>query len=254
MDRFYTENNFQAIDHHSSRETGYPVSYTRYPLSNFPLKHTHNRIIKRSFDIILSVILIPAILSWLIPLFSILIKLDSKGPVFFRQKRNRNGGKLFTCIKFRTMVVNADADLLAARHNDERVTRFGKFLRYYHLDELPQLFNVLAGDMSVIGPRPYMVQENLYYESLLDSYTHRHTIKPGITGLAQSFGYFGSFHDLEKVKERVDLDMIYINKWSLRMDMKILFRTCLLVAGFETRNETEKLSLLNKTFHNLDRH
>jgi lipopolysaccharide/colanic/teichoic acid biosynthesis glycosyltransferase len=253
MDSFYVEKNFPATAQQPATEKMMPVYEIRFktaairlPLSGFPLEKIHNKATKRGFDIILSVILIITILSWLIPLFAILIKLDSRGPVFFRQKRNRNGGKLFTCIKFRTMVVNEEADLRAARHNDERITGFGKFLRHHHLDELPQLFNVLLGDMSVIGPRPYMVKENLYYESLVEAYSHRHTIKPGITGLAQSFGYFGSLHDLGKVKERVDLDIIYINNWSLGMDVKILYRTFMMAFGFN--DQASKVTGINKKF------
>jgi len=135
------------------------------------------------------------------------------------------------------MIVNTDADIVAACKGDKRVTRLGKFLRHYHLDELPQLFNVLIGDMSIVGPRPYMVNENLYYETLVDMYAYRHSVKPGITGLAQSFGYFGSFHDLEKVKERVELELTYINNWSLAMDIKILFRTFMMVFGLGEKNK-----------------
>ena len=237
MDSFYTENNFQATALNHSREVTYPVSGIMHPVSDIPLNNKFNRVIKRAFDIILSIILIPAILSWLIPLLAILIKLDSRVPVFFLQRRNRNGGKLFTCIKFRTMIVNKDADVLVARLNDERITRFGKFLRRYHLDELPQLFNVLAGDMSIIGPRPYMIKENLYYESLLEKYSHRHIIKPGITGLAQSFGYIGSSHDMTRVKKRFDLDITYIHKWSIGMDIKILFRTFMMILCITIREE-----------------
>jgi lipopolysaccharide/colanic/teichoic acid biosynthesis glycosyltransferase len=233
MDSLYVKNDFPAPGMrfpspgiHANKNAA--ILFNGY---NFPLTKLHNHFTKRVFDLLLSVILISTILIWLIPVFAIMIILDSPGPVFFRQKRNGQGGKLFSCIKFRTMLVNDDADHLAARINDERVTRIGKFLRHYHLDELPQLFNVLLGDMSVIGPRPYMVKENVYYESLLEEYSHRHSIKPGITGLAQSYGYFGSWYDLEKVKERVDLDIMYIHKWSLGMDIKILYRTFIMILG-----------------------
>ncbi len=212
------------------------ISLTRQPAPSFhfPLKKIHNLLIKRTFDILLSVVLIIGILSWLFPLLAILIKLDSGGPVFFLQKRNRHAGKLFTCIKFRTMVINDEADVLAAIVNDKRVTRIGKFLRLYHLDELPQLFNVLLGDMSMIGPRPNMVHENLYYESMLDAYDQRHAIKPGITGLAQSYGYFGSHHEIDHVKKRIDLDICYIQQWTLLIDIQILFRTVLMLLRIGT--------------------
>lgn len=165
------------------------------------------------------------ILSWLTPLLALLIRLDSKGPVFFRQRRNRNHGLIFNCLKFRTMVVNADADVLSAVENDERITRVGIFLRKHHLDELPQLINVFIGDMSMIGPRPHMIYENEKYQQLFDEYLVRHSILPGITGLAQSYGNFGATDDLEKVRERTRLDLLYIRKWSYLMDLKILVRT-----------------------------
>ena len=200
-------------------------------LPGTPLKNKLNLIVKRAFDIIISLLLITTILAWLIPLLDILIKLDSRGPVFFLQKRNKNGGRLFTCIKFRSMFINKEADILVASENDKRVTRFGKFLRKYHIDELPQLLNVLIGDMSIIGPRPHMVSENIMYGRLLQEYDYRHSVKPGITGLAQSYGNFGATTDLWKVKERTDLDIRYINTWSLKMDIKILCRTFLLMTG-----------------------
>jgi len=220
-----------------------PGTYSYKATQSFhsPLEKKHNLVIKRFFDISFSIVLMLCLLSWMIPLFAILIKLDSRGPVFFRQRRNRNGGSLFTCIKFRTMIVNEEADLVAACRNDARITAVGKFLRHYHLDELPQLLNVLCGHMSVIGPRPYMVAENIYYENLLQSYSYRHSVKPGITGLAQSFGYVGSYHDLQKVKERVDLDILYIRKWSLQMDAKILYRTFMSLFGINFQDELKNL-------------
>lgn len=200
-------------------------------LQSTPLNNSWNSLIKRGFDILISMVLIICVLSWLIPLLSIFIKLDSAGTVFFLQKRNKNGGRLFTCIKFRSMHENNDADILAATENDKRITKVGKFLRDYHIDELPQLFNVLAGDMSIIGPRPHMISENVIYANMLQEYDYRHTVKPGITGLAQSIGNFGATGDIEKIKERVRLDIQYINKWSLAMDIKILYRTSLIMLG-----------------------
>lgn len=206
----------------------------------FPLRSRSKRVIKRSFDLAVSIVLIPLLLSWMIPLFAILIKLDSGGPVFFFQNRNKNGGRLFSCIKFRTMRINAEADMLIAKVNDNRITAVGRILRRYHLDELPQLLNVLLGDMSLIGPRPYMVNENLYYEDLLESYSRRHLIKPGLTGLAQSSGYFGPVHGLKRVKERFELDIQYISNWSLAMDIKILCRTFRMIYGSRSRNKISK--------------
>ena len=129
------------------------------------------------------------------------------------------------------MIVNPDADILSARENDKRITHIGAFLRKHHLDELPQLFNVVFGDMSIIGPRPHMVAENTKFENLVDEYASRHSILPGITGLAQSYGNFGSTHDIEKIKQRVELDLYYIREWSLLLDIKVLIRTTRLLFG-----------------------
>ena len=195
------------------------------PFQVQPLDNDFNQGIKRSFDIIFSVIFIAAVLSWLIPLLAILIKLDSKGPVFFLQKRNKRRGELFTCIKFRSMINNADADILPAGKNDSRITAVGKFLRNYYLDELPQFFNVLWGDMSVIGPRPHMVSENVKFDGLIKNYASRLKVKPGITGLAQAMGYVGETDDMHKMKGRVNMDLFYIRHWSIKLDIAILYRT-----------------------------
>lgn len=195
------------------------------PIQWHPLENDFSRTIKRSIDIIVSLIVIVGVLTWLIPLMAVLIKLDSKGPVFFLQKRNKRGGELFNCIKFRSMRNNADADILPAGRNDSRITNVGKWLRNYYLDELPQFFNVLWGDMSVIGPRPHMVSENLKYDGLIRNYSARHKVKPGITGLAQAMGYVGKTDNAQKMKTRVDMDIFYIRHWSIRLDMIILFRT-----------------------------
>jgi len=203
----------------------------RLVYANSPLERTLNFILKRGFDILLSSILILFLLSWLIPIIAILIKLDSPGPVFFLQKRNKKNGGVFTCIKFRSMILNKEADKLPAFENDNRITAFGKFLRHHHLDELPQLFNVLYGDMSIIGPRPHMIIENIHYEKLVQEYSCRHQVKPGITGLAQSFGHFGYTIDLQKIRERVDIDLIYIKQWSIKMDLQIMLRTFRMISG-----------------------
>ena len=222
--------NFPDISLYEIREIKETVCSKEIPLFS-PLLTRSNFILKRSLDITLSLFLIIFVLSWLTPLLAILIKLDSQGPVFFRQRRNKNRGRVFTCIKFRTMIVNSDADVLSACENDKRITMLGGFLRKHHIDELPQLFNVIAGDMSIIGPRPHMVSENSTFENIIDEYARRHTILPGITGLAQSYGNFGATNDIEKVKQRVKLDLYYIRKWSLIMDLKILVRTGRLMLG-----------------------
>jgi putative colanic acid biosynthesis UDP-glucose lipid carrier transferase len=197
-----------------------------------PLEKKSNLFIKRAFDLFLSFILIVAIFSWMLPLIALLIILDSRGPVFFLQNRIMKGGKNFTCIKFRTMRVNQDADLLPASMNDLRITRTGRFLRRYHLDELPQLLNVFIGDMSITGPRPYMVSDHEKYGTLINQYNTRYEVKPGITGLAQSMGHFGYVHNTGQMEKRVELDLIYIRQWSLALDIKIISRTFLSIIGF----------------------
>jgi putative colanic acid biosynthesis UDP-glucose lipid carrier transferase len=196
-----------------------------------PLDSIIKRIIKRSADIFLSAIVIVCILSWLIPIMALLIKLDSKGPIFFLQKRNKRGGKTFTCIKFRSMIENEDADILQATADDERITKLGRFLRNHYLDELPQFFNVLVGDMSIIGPRPHMVSDNNKYEELIEYYDYRHKVKPGITGLSQAMGYVGETRNLQSMRDRVQLDIFYVRHWSSSLDLKILWHTLRKVAG-----------------------
>jgi len=201
--------------------------YAEVPLLSLPLEFRLNRIIKRSVDLFLSTIFIVFVLSWLTLIIGILIKSDSKGPVFFLQKRNKKNGRIFLCIKFRSMIVNEEADHVQARENDQRITRIGKFLRKYYLDEVPQFINVWLGDMSVIGPRPHMVSDNLKYQDLIGNYSFRSGVKPGITGLAQISGYNGPVTDIEKMKTRVKIDNFYIRHWSLKLDTVILFRMML---------------------------
>ena len=204
--------------------------------STFPIKLPLDRIIKRfikrSVDIFLSITVIVGILSCLIPIMALLIKLDSKGPVFFLQKRNKRGGNTFTCIKFRSMIENDDADMLQATADDERITKLGRFLRMHYLDELPQFFNVLVGDMSFIGPRPHMVNDNNKYEELIEFYDYRHKVKPGITGLSQAMGYVGETKNIQAMRDRVQLDIFYVRQWSFFLDLKILWHTIRKIAGF----------------------
>jgi putative colanic acid biosynthesis UDP-glucose lipid carrier transferase len=198
-------------------------------LPQFPLEKNFNRLVKRSFDIIGSTFLLLFVLSWLTPLLAILIRLDSKGPIFFRQNRIGRDGKVFSCLKFRTMIVNGEADELPAHHNDRRITSIGHLLRKNHLDEWPQLLQVWWGDMSLVGPRPYMVTDNERYADLIENYGLRHSVKPGITGLAQSSGHFGYLLNHDEMKERVALDLVYVRNWSLRMDIRIICRTLMMV-------------------------
>ena len=198
----------------------------RVPFSfYFPLRRKRNAFYKRAFDLLFSSALILFIFPWFLPLAALFIRLESKGPVFFRQKRYKQGEKVFTCFKLRTMCVNEEADQVAARKDDARITKLGGFLRRTHLDELPQLFNVFLGDMSLIGPRPHMVSENLAFGPLIHYYSIRHQVKPGMTGLAQVLGLTGHVTDIKVMEKRVEQDIYYIRKWSPFLDMKIILLT-----------------------------
>ncbi|TDU43550.1 putative colanic acid biosynthesis UDP-glucose lipid carrier transferase [Gelidibacter sediminis] len=194
-------------------------------LREIPLDDSINTVIKRSFDILLSCFIIIFILSWLTPILAILIKLDSKGPVFFKQSRNGFNYEEFECYKFRSMYPNATAHLNQATRGDHRVTKVGAFLRKTSLDELPQFINVLFGDMSVVGPRPHMVSHANNYAKRIDKFMVRHFVKPGITGLAQIRGFRGEVETDKDIIGRVKYDIYYIENWSLLLDFKIILRT-----------------------------
>ncbi len=196
-------------------------------LRNIPLEDSINTVLKRSFDIIFSSLIIIFILSWLTPIIAILIKLESKGPVFFKQSRNGFNYKEFDCYKFRSMMPNIDAHLYQATRGDERVTKIGRFIRKTSIDELPQFFNVLFGDMSVVGPRPHMVSHTNIYAKRIDKFMVRHFVKPGITGLAQISGFRGEIESDKDIIGRVKYDIFYIENWSLLLDLKIITRTFL---------------------------
>lgn len=184
-----------------------------------------NKFIKRGFDIILSLLVIIGVLSWLTPLLGLFIKLESKGPVFFKQKRNGLDYKEFYCYKFRSMKPNPMADLHQISKGDERVTRVGRIIRKTSMDELPQFINVLKGDMSVVGPRPHMVSHTHMYAERIDKFMVRHFIKPGITGLAQVSGFRGEVESESDIINRVKYDIFYLENWSLFLDIKIVFQT-----------------------------
>ncbi|MBA6151921.1 undecaprenyl-phosphate glucose phosphotransferase [Gelidibacter maritimus] len=196
-------------------------------LRNIPLEDSINQVIKRSFDILFSSLVIIFILSWLTPIIAILIKLESRGPVFFKQSRNGFNYKEFDCYKFRSMMPNNDAHLYQATRDDQRVTKVGKFLRKTSIDELPQFFNVLFGDMSVVGPRPHMVSHTSMYAKRIDKFMVRHFVKPGITGLAQISGFRGEIETDKDIIGRVKYDIFYIENWSLLLDIRIIVRTFL---------------------------
>lgn len=190
-----------------------------------PLENIKNAVLKRGFDITFSLIVIILLLSWLVPLLAILIKLESRGPVFFRQLRSGRSNESFFCLKFRSMAVNKDSDSVQATKNDKRVTKIGAFLRKTSLDELPQFFNVLIGNMSVIGPRPHMLKHTEEYALLIDKFMVRHFLKPGITGWAQVNGLRGETRTTEDMAKRVEADVYYLENWSMLLDMKIIFLT-----------------------------
>lgn len=194
-------------------------------MRKIPMDEPFNKFLKRGFDILLSLFVIIGILSWLTPLLGLLIKLESKGPVFFKQKRNGLDYKEFYCYKFRSMKPNAMADLHQMTKGDERVTRMGKLIRKTSIDELPQFINVLKGDMSVVGPRPHMVSHTQMYAERIDKFMVRHFIKPGITGLAQVSGFRGEVDSESHIINRVKYDIFYLENWSLFLDLKIVFQT-----------------------------
>lgn len=194
-------------------------------LRNIPLEDSINTVIKRSFDIIFSSLVIIFILSWLTPIIAILIKLENEGPVFFKQSRNGFNYREFDCYKFRSMTPNQDAHLYQATRDDQRVTKIGKFIRKTSIDELPQFFNVLFGDMSVVGPRPHMVSHTNIYAKRIDKFMVRHFVKPGITGLAQISGYRGEIESDKDIIGRVRYDIFYIENWSLILDLRIIIKT-----------------------------
>lgn len=216
----------RLVNHAVTEIAGIPV----LTLSETPLIGTR-RLLKTVEDICLSlfflVFLAPVMLA-----IAIAVKLDSPGPVFFRQARMGWGGKRFHIWKFRSMVVHDEqGQVTQARQNDPRVTRVGAFLRRTSLDELPQIFNVLCGEMSLVGPRPHAVQHDLEYARHIAHYFARHNIKPGITGLAQIRGYRGETKEVEKMMLRIESDIEYINNWSLWLDLSILLRTTRALTG-----------------------
>lgn len=194
-------------------------------LRTIPIDTPLNQFIKRTFDIVMSILVLVGLLSWLTPIMAILIKLDSKGPVFFKQKRNGLDYKEFYCYKFRSMQPNPTADLHQVSRNDQRITRLGRAIRHTSIDELPQFINVLKGEMSVVGPRPHMVSHTHMYAERIDKFMVRHFIKPGITGLAQVSGYRGEVETDNDIINRVKFDIFYVENWSLLLDIKIIIQT-----------------------------
>ncbi|MFM2283216.1 MAG: hypothetical protein RL222_720 [Bacteroidota bacterium] len=214
------------LTHHLNKvEIDYYGQIPVMTLRNEPLENIINRFVKRFFDIIFSLLVIIFVLSWLIPVIALIIKLTSKGPVFFIQERSGIKNKSFRVIKFRTMYMNDDAHVRQATRDDQRITPIGKLLRKTNLDELPQFFNVFIGQMSVIGPRPHMLKHTEEYSKIIDKFMVRHLVKPGITGWAQVNGYRGETKDVTDMEGRVRADVWYIENWSFWLDVKIIILT-----------------------------
>jgi putative colanic acid biosynthesis UDP-glucose lipid carrier transferase len=190
-----------------------------------PLERIENRFKKRLFDIFVSSAVIVFILSWLYPIMAIIIKIQSPGPVLFKQLRSGRDNKPFICYKFRSMRVNNDSEQCQASLNDDRITPIGRFMRKTSLDEFPQFFNVLFDNMSIIGPRPHMLSHTEQYRKIIDKYMVRHFLKPGISGLAQINGYRGETKDIRLMEKRVEQDIFYMESWSLMLDLRIVFLT-----------------------------
>lgn len=193
--------------------------------NKIPLDDLTMRFGKRIFDILFSAGAILLLFSWLFPIIGLIIKINSKGPVFFVQQRTGINNKTFKCIKFRTMTVNSDSETKQAQVNDSRITSIGNFLRRSNIDELPQFINVFLGNMSVVGPRPHMLKHTEQYAALIQHYKVRHFVKPGITGWAQVNGYRGLTDELWKMEKRVEYDMEYLENWNFIWDIKIIFMT-----------------------------
>lgn len=231
----FAENNLIKVNLISqfSRLSNYNLSIEQFgsiPIINvnsIPLDSIVNRFIKRTFDIVFSFIFILLILSWLIPIIGIFIKIESKGPIFFKQKRHGKDNNFFLCWKFRTMTYQKNAEFKQATKNDNRITKVGAILRKTSIDELPQFINVFLGDMSVVGPRPHPIKLNEEFQPKIDRFWQRHAVKPGITGLAQAKGFRGETAELSDMSGRVKLDRFYVKNWSLILDFKIILLTAM---------------------------
>ncbi|RYF25670.1 MAG: undecaprenyl-phosphate glucose phosphotransferase [Flavobacteriales bacterium] len=213
-----------------SMPSPYVISYMggEFPIISLrhePLEEVGSRFKKRLFDLIFSSLVIVFILSWLYPILAVLIKLESRGPVLFKQQRSGRNDEPFWCFKFRSMTVNKDSDNKQATKNDARITKIGNFLRKSSLDEMPQFFNVFFGQMSVVGPRPHMLKHTDEYKNIINQYMVRHFLKPGITGWAQVNGYRGETKQHDAMEKRVKFDIFYLENWTAMFDVKIVFMT-----------------------------
>ncbi len=222
---FYYVPSYPIVAEHSlkAENVGSTMAFT---MLDEPLQKLSNRIIKRTFDIVVSLMVLICLLPFL-PFIAIAIKCSSRGPIFFRQVRTGINGRDFSCYKFRSMHVNKDADKVQATKDDPRKFAFGNFMRKTNIDELPQFFNVLIGDMSIVGPRPHMLRHTEIYRDKIETYMVRHFVKPGITGWAQVTGYRGETPELWQMQGRVERDIWYIEHWSFWLDISIIWKTAM---------------------------
>lgn len=195
------------------------------PRRKIPLDKTYNKFLKRIFDLVFSILVIVFIMSWLVPILALLIKLESKGPVLFKQKRTGINDTEFTCYKFRSMRINEESHLKQATRSDDRITKIGKFIRRTSLDEFPQFINVFLGHMSIVGPRPHMIKHTELYSKKVNRFMLRHLVKPGITGMAQTHGYRGEIENDRDLINRFKYDLFYLENWSVALDLKIIYLT-----------------------------
>ncbi len=237
MERTLIERTASLCDHRMSKFYFLPIAEEKLNLHPIliddigvmttytsPLEEPLNRLLKRTLDIVLSILCLIST-ALLLPFIAIMIKRQSPGPVFFRQLRTGIDGHDFYCYKFRSMHVNTDADRLQATKDDPRKFPFGDFMRKTNIDELPQFWNVLIGNMSIVGPRPHMLAHTEQYDKLIDKYMVRHFVKPGITGWAQVTGFRGETSELWQMEGRVERDIWYIQHWSFWLDLRIIWMT-----------------------------
>lgn len=220
---FYYVPTFSSVFDHGfvQERIGETTVFTNY---GEPLMQPTNKLLKRGFDVFFSFIVLLLVTPFL-PLLALIIKWQSPGPLFFRQQRTGLNGSNFTCYKFRSMHVNKEADRMQATEKDPRKFAFGDFMRKSNIDELPQFWNVLKGDMSIVGPRPHMLYHTGVYRKLIDKYMVRHFVKPGITGWAQVTGFRGETKELWQMEGRVKRDIWYIENWSFWLDIVICWKT-----------------------------
>ncbi len=236
------ENNYVSIGYlpnstmeiKQTLEVNYLDSFPILTYKKYPLDLTFNKILKRTFDIVLTLIAFVLLLWWLLPIIAIAVYFSQGKPILFAQKRNGLNGVEFKCLKFRTMRPDKDNNKKPTERDDPRVTKLGRILRKTSLDELPQFFNVLKGDMSIVGPRPHMVSENDSYKEIIRKYSLRHYVKPGITGLSQIRGFRGAIDSTKDMEMRVKTDIYYVRNWSFLLDLLIIYKTVrLMIFGDE---------------------